>query len=858
MDALWQDIRYALRTLARSPGFTLVGIFVLAIAIGVNTAMFSLVNALIFVKLPVPQARELRFIYAADPNARPGPMLPPMMRELEALRASDLALASLPGYAGDRSTLAENGELLHIRGERVTSNYFDVLRIVPPLGRSFHPDDDRQGAEPVIVFSDAFWKARFLADPAIVGKTLALDQDDRSSYSGLMRAYTIVGVAPPGFSGVANRFQPSSYWVPNTTRIMDGVAADALQGRHSYRGPDPVGGSFIVPFLRKAPTVSDDHITAVVKAAAHRFARERRPDQHAWTLDVTAMKRNALPFDTGGRVIPSRLAAALMIAAGAVVLIALANLGGLLSARGVVRRSEMAVRTTLGASGWRLTRQLLTESLLIAMAGGLLGLAAARAAVQALVAAVPRLTASLTNAPPTVDVPLDWPVLLYTAASCIAAALLVTVAPARHANARDLLEGLSEGQAAHTSRSRSRLRRWVLVPQVCGSLILLVVAAVLVRGILAEEAVDPGYRSEGVALVEFQFEPFFYYRATDEERRAWRERRRHLQQRILEFARSIPGVQAAALAPAPPNGVPLPMMGGTVVERASFTANPGGHGTATARVTSGYFEALRIPLKYGRTFRATDGLEGRKVAVICEGLAWRIWGTPNAVGRYVAERPHGPSPPDWHEVIGVVASAARPLTEGAATSTLYFPIEGSYQQATTILARGEGPSSALLTQMKEAVVKADPANLAARPRLMVESIDAMLFPRRAAAAILGTTGLAGLLLACIGLYGVVSYSVAQRVREIGIRAALGAERRDIMRLILREGIKVTATGTALGGVLAFAAIKLTSAKVVALPQADIITLSLAPFTLALAMLLATYIPARRAASVDPMIALRRL
>jgi putative ABC transport system permease protein len=855
MDALWQDLRYALRTLARSPGFTAIGVLVLALAIGVNTAIFSLVNALIFVKLPVPEAGALRFIYPFDPNARMP--FPAFQREFEALRAADPAFASLVAYSRDSISLVRGGELVNIRGESVSPNYFDVLRIAPQHGRTFRPDDDAAGAGPVAVISDVLWKTQFNADPEVLGRTLDFDLLGRQG-SGVLRSYTIVGVAPPGFTGIANRFEPTEFWTPRVPRILDREQARLFENPGWKRTPDPIGGAFVSMLFRKPADVTDEQAASFVTAMANQFRAGRRPEDYAWTLQVHASKRNRLPFDAAGRIVPTRLAAALMATAGAVVLIALANLAGLLSARSLTRRAEMAVRATLGAGAWRLTRQLLVESLLIALAGGALGLAGARVLVALLIAAVPRIASGGWLSPLLVDVPLDWRVLTFTAATCIAAAVVVSVAPVRQAVARDLLHGLSDGQTSATGRSRTRMRQLILLPQVCGSLVLLVLAALLIRGTVREELADTGYKADDVVMLDFRLERSFYYRLTPEEQRQAVERRKAAQQRLLNYLREIPGA-TSGLAYGHPGGLPAPFGGPSVIDRETYGANPIMHGTLSTYVSAGYFETLRIPIKAGRTLGLQDGEHAPRVALVSEGLAWRIWGTPNAVGRQIALRHENETrPPEWMEVVGVVAALSLPLTEGAPTSIVYRPVEQNSFSATTIVARGPGDPAQLLEQLKEAVMQADPKAYVEQPRMMRESVNAMLFPRRAAAAIIGGSGLAGLLLACIGLYGVVSYSVAQRVREIGIRAALGAERRDIMRMILRDGARVIALGTALGGVLAFSAIKLTSAKVVALPQADIVTLSVAPLILALAMLLATYIPARRAAAVDPMIALRRL
>ena len=860
MDAVWQDIRYALRTLARSPGFTIVGVLVLALAIGVNTAIFSLVNALIFVKLPVPDAGELRFIYASDPSLPPRTVAPGLAyREFLALRERDAAMRDMLGYWTDVAKVHYGNDLVLTRGEAVTANYFSVLRIQPQAGRFFNDRDESPAETPSVIISDRLWRSRFNADPAIIGKTLGLDQNVFVGLYGTPRTYTIAGVAPPEFTGIANRFMPTEFWALHVHRALDRDRSS----RETDRRPvvDPVGSQYIVPVLRKPAETTEGHVISVVKTAAAFVQRERLARYPHWTLQVERSKRNSLPFDPGGRIVPSRMAAALMLAAGAVVLIALANLTGLVTARGVTRRGEMAIRTTLGAGKWRLTRQLLTEGFVIAGIGGALGIIVAMGLIAGLVSNLPTVDGRTYGGVFAVKVPLDWRVLLFTAGSCLACGVLVGLAPVKQAASGDLLRGLAEGQLSATGRSRVRMRHLILIPQVCASLILLIVAGILIRGILLEELADRGYDQDKVVAVDFEKRWFKRAHYTDRAARAKEaQEEKALYDRVLARAMDVPGAESVALVAQTFQSVPLAAMGGAVVDRDSFAQTGTLHGTMQLGVTSEYFDVLRIPVIHGRTFDISDREQSGKVAVIDESLAWRLWGGVNPIGRHVAFYwTDARTPPAWMEVVGVVGNVARPLAEGAVSSVVYVPIsQQSSFPGSAIVARAAGDEGQLIEALKAAIASADTRIKPTAARTMEAALDAVYFPRRVSAAILGTTGLAGLVLACIGLYGVVSYSVAQRVREIGIRTALGAERRDIMRMILRDGLKVIGLGTLLGGVLASAAIKLTSAKVVALPAADAVTLAMAPAILAAAMLLATYIPARRAAAVDPMIALRRL
>lgn len=865
MDALWQDLRYAVRTLARSPGFTAIGVLVLALAIGVNTAIFSLVNALIFVKPDLPRAGELRYIYPWHPDPRVLSLT--MLREYHALREMHPALADAIGWGSDSTYLGEASHQRRLRGERVTPNYFDVLEVRPQIGRALSESDNRADALPVVVISDALWRSHFAADPGILGKTLRIAPESRMYPNA--REYTIVGVAPSRFRGLANRFYESDFWAPYLPRVFDGLQyTEWREPERAKRTVDPVNRSAMQIAFRMPQTVRDADLEPVLDEASRRFRAVRTTEMlgdpsfyDQWSLQITAHRRNRLPFDTTGRVVPARMAAALMVAAAAVLLIAIANLAGILAARGVMRRGEMAIRTTLGAGWARLSRQLLVESLIVSAAGALVGIAIARVLTTLVTDAIPTAAAAGYTASFTLNVPMDQRVLAFTALTCGIAAMLVTFAPVRQALARDLLAGLSDGQASASGRGGRRLRHWVIVPQVCASLVLIVIAGLLIRSVLREETAYRGYDSRNVVVSEFYVEPPPRVSGrTRAEIEAEGAQTRAITVRLLERARSLPGVEAAAVSHQS-YGVPIPFSGGNIVDRDKFTADPVLIGTRRMEVSEEYFGVLRIPLRAGRLFDIGDTATSPKVAIIDESLAWHLSHGTSPVGKHVAFRmPGDPRPPAWMEIIGVVASVARPLEEGARMSTIYTPFsqtDHAFANGLSIRASG-GDLQSLSRALRQTMASTSDRVTIREIRALDDSIAALFFPRRVAAGVLGTAGFAGLLLACIGLYGVVSYSVAQRVREIGIRAALGAERRDIVRMILRDGAKVIALGTALGGVLAFSAIRLTSAKVVALPHADIVTLSVAPLVLALAMLLATYIPARRAAAVDPMIALRRL
>jgi predicted permease len=550
-----------------------------------------------------------------------------------------------------------------------------------------------------------------------------------------------------------------------------------------------------------------------------------------------------------------------MAVSGMLLLIAAANLAGVLMARGVTRRGELAVRLTLGAGRWRLTRQLVTESLLLSTAGGALGLLVARWLVDLLIVGTPSRFVRWQIAVMSLDVPLDWRVLLVAAVSCLATGVLLGLVPARQAMRTDLLSGLAGESAGATRVVRGALRHWIVIPQVCLSLVLLMIAGTMTRALIRSEMVDPGYDADSVVLLDAQMPQQPYAPWTPDRGRQLRAERNAFGRRLLDQAGTAPGITAVTLSMTTPlMTVPLPSTNAWVAPREGFKPDGRHYWTAVMPVSDGYFATLDIRLLRGRTFDERDRADGARSAIVSEDLARWMWPDRDPVGQYLGRHfPDSPHPPHWMEVVGVVRNVHAPLSDGTWSPTVYEPLEQSeLQLGVTLAARGESTPAELLQSLRQAVAEVDAQAVTSNPRTMREGIGEMLYPRRLAAAVLGASGAIGLLLASMGLYGVVSYSVAQRVREIGVRMALGADRDDIVRLIVREGARVAAAGIALGLMLAYAAIRLASRVVVELPSLDVATLLAVPALLSAVVVLACYLPALRAARVDPMVVLRTL
>ena len=852
-DTLWRDAAYALRMLRRSPSFTAVAVSVVALGIGINTAIFSIINAVLFRPLPVRAPDELAFIYSPDPGV---PTLGAYEHALQLAANTDL-FTGVVLLRGDLAALGLGGDVEILIGESVSTNYFEVLGVGPTMGRGLTPDlDDDPGADPVIVISDSLWRRRFNADRDVVGRRVALGD---STSSEPLRSYTVVGVMGPEFTGVSNAWSPVEYWVPLLQRAEHLWGPTLYSGKRSVRSV-PVASAI----ARMRSGVTLEQVQAFASVWRQNVFRTERNDRQYGAI-ASSSRRVRLPFDAAGAT-PSRLGAGLMTVAALVLVIGVANLVGLLMARGVVRRGETAIRLTLGAGRWRVARQLIVEGLTIAALGGALGVVVSRWLITTLLDHMPAGVSRAYSQQVSLGVPLDLSVILFTILITAVVGILIGVAPVRQASTMNLTSALSGASFSASRPGRARLRHWIVIPQVAVSLALLLVAGVAVRALLKVALVPPGYEPDRAAYVQRE-QVRYPWQGSNADRQAFRARLDIFTRRLLDIAASSPGIQSAALTSA----LPTRPGGSSVITRDDFAAGATSSHAQSAWVSPGYFEVLGIPLRRGRTFDSRDREDTAKVAAVDEALAARLWPGKEAVGQHLAfySSPAGPGvrtrPPVWMEVVGVVGAVRGPLSEGGPHAFAYVPLTqgqaatsaySAYVFGETLIARGHGTNAQTIQTLRDAVAQADPEIGVIQSRMISDLINEQRYPRRLAAGLLGFSGLVGLLLASVGLYGVVSYSVAQRVRELGIRAALGADRSDIARLVVKEGLRVAAVGSVLGFVLAYIGIRVTSHLVLPIPSMDGGTLIAAPLVLTAVILTACYIPARRAARVDPMVVLR--
>jgi predicted permease len=832
--SMWQDIRYGLRGMLRTPAFTATVVLVLALGIGANTALFSVVDAIFFRPPAVTAPHDLVYLYwlTGTVNRRPSVM---PRADYDFFVGHNEAFAALTAHIGLASRLTDDeGMTQPVWGEAVYANYFDVLGVKPALGRVLRFEEDRPStAGSAIVLSHALWQARFRSDPAVIGKEVRL-----ASAAGPDRTFTVVGVMAPGFKGLSDPWRPSQYWVTFAQGIEPDRATYALA---------PVG--------RLAPGVTLAQARTIVATQAAQL-RSALPNRKNVSYLVFPALKVRMPFEPDASLVPARIAGALTVAVFLVLLIAGINAAGMLLARGVRRTAEIAVRRVVGASRWRIARQLVTESLLFASLGGALGVVIAGWLLELFRAYTPNRFA--------VDVAADGRSVMFATATCLVSGLLIGAVPAWRGSTTDVLESLPGSGLTVPGRSRRQMRFLVVVPQIGLALVLLLVAGMQARALLTLERVSPGYRTDHAIVATFGLRQIPGEREANPRDRAERhaERSRRFYRQLLARLDDLRSASDVGVTNA------LPVRAGegqsyTAVAQEDVLAGvPGGIGASRAMVSPGYFRAMGMSVLEGRDFDERDETSMPRVAVISQSLARQLWAGRSAVGRLIAARNNFPSSGEqieWREVVGVVNEVGPILRDAGPTPFIYESLGQQWLVgANTIVVRAPGGPQQIVERVKAAVEGSDALAQIYSVQTMADAVAAILYPRRLAAATLGASAAIGLLLASVGLYGLVSYSVEQRFREIGIRAALGADRADILRLVVGEGLSAAMMGAVAGLLAAALAIRLASRLVVGVPKMDAATLILMPALVIGVVVLACYLPARRAVRIDPADTLRRL
>ena len=822
LEQLLQDVRYGWRTLRHTPGFTAVAVVSLALGVGANAAVFTLLNAILLRMLPVPNPGEL----VALKVGKGGIISYPMYRDLRDRQQVFTGILASAGDTPYRVTIPGAGgrqsELDNIRVGFVSGNYFDVLGIRPQIGRFLRPDDDRnpnssEAAGSVVVLSDRFWESQFGRDPAVLGATLLIGRSP----------CRVIGVAPPGFTGeVVGTFDAA--WVP----LVPFESADELDNRY---------GSFTAEIARLKPGVSPSQAQAAIGVLFRQLQLAERPLTARSPVVIRPAER-PLTLEPASAGLDNRLRSRfgkplriVMAIVGVVLLIACVNLANLLLARAAARRGQIGVRLAIGCSRRRLIRQLLTESVLLSVLGAAAG---AGLAVWGSRGLARMISVRLNLAP-------DARVLAFLAALAILTGIAFGLAPALRATRVDLaasLKGVARG--AGVGAGRQRLTRLLLTFQVALSLLLLAGAGLLIHSIQNLHAIDWGFRPDHVVIFDL---------AHDARKRDPASLGQAAHQ-VLERVRQTPGVESASVS-----GILL-FSTSDISAPLQIPGYPAAAGELlVARynsVSPGYFETVGMTLAAGRSFDNRDGADAPRVAVINQAMARRYFAGSNPIGRTMTI-PAGP--PIWRrpiEIVGIVRDSKYNNLREDAKPLFYVPIEQFPRAMRSLEIRTHRPLSAVAGLVRQALSEANKDVMIRRVVTLSDQVDESLAAEEIVMKLATAFGVLALLLACVGLYGVMSYAMTQRTSEIGIRMALGATRGDVLRLMLRDTLAVVAAGLAIGLPSALAASRLVSGFLYGLTAADPWTYGIAIALLAAASALAGLLPARRAARVDPMTALR--
>ncbi len=825
MGSLLQDLRYSVRTLRKSAGLTTVAVITLALGIGANTAIFSLIHALLLRPVTgVEDPERIVMVYTSDfSSGLYGTSSFPDYLDFKSQASSFQQLAA---YADNQAiNLSTGGEAERVAGAIVTGDYFPTLGMKPLLGRVISAQDDQTlGGHPVAMISYEAWRSRFGGDSAVIGKTLTLN-----GYT-----FNVVGVAPENFHGIALTSAPA-VWVPMKMFLQTNptASADLFSQRNSRT-------FFVVGRLKPQATIeqAQSELNTITAQLAASYPKSNRgtlaqPDKPRPVILVPA---NTAMSNPSTRDATKRLTQVLMAVVGLVLLIGCANVANLLLARASARQKEFAVRVSLGASRQRILRQLLTESLLLSLVGGATGLMFAMWMADAF------RSLSVFSAFVSLDLKLDVPVLTFTFAVSILTGVLFGLAPALQASRSDLVSALkdSRGDSSHRGR-RFGLRDALVVFQVALSMVLLLGAGLLLRTLHKAYTADLGFDPTGALMA-----------SVDMQRQGYKEPLgQNFYREFREAAANLPGVEGATLAAF----VPVSASGSrTWVTIAGYTPQPGEDMELSFNIVDeNYFHTLRTPIVLGRNFAPQDVSGSPGVIIVNQALAQRFWPGANPIGKRISL--NGDKGP-FLEVVGVTRNGKYRRLREEWLPYFYLPLEQNYRGRMTLIARSGMEPAAVAAALRDTARRMD-ANLPVYGvRTLEENLGLAFAPERSNAALIGGFSLLALMLAAVGLYGVMSYAVGQRTREIGVRMALGAQRSSVFGLVLGHSMKLAAAGLVIGIIAAFGATRLISAMLYGVSATDVPTFLVVAPVLAAVMLLAGYVPAHRATRVDPMIALR--
>jgi putative ABC transport system permease protein len=806
---LSQDIRYGVRTLRKSPGFTLTAIATLALGIGATTANFSVCDAMLWKPLPLPNLDRLAMVLQRIPN-NPNEWWRMSPADTDDIRRQQSVFEGVAAWDDEWSNLSGNGAAPErVANYMVTPNFFALIGARPALGRTFMPDEDQPGHEQVAVLSDDLWRRRFAADPAIVGRDIRINDRD----------YRVIGVMPHKFVFPMT----SELWTPLTFSAVERNArADHYLAVMGLLKP----GRGVSQADAEVATISSR--LALQYPDTNKGCRFFSMGAHDYLIGPYTHQYSLMMF----------------VSVLFVLLIACANVANLQFARALGRSREIAIRAALGAGRWRLITQYLTESLTLSLAGAALGWLIASWDVQAILAGMPAAIAKYI--PGWYDIRLDQRTLWFTLAAAVASGILAGVVPAWQGTRSNLQEALKEGgRGASTGRGRARLRGFLVAAEIALSVVLLVGASLMIRGTGALLNSSQGFEPATLLTMRLSITETRYPK--DSQRAAF-------YRQAIERASAVPGVRAAFAV----KGMPYAGHGsGRGFSIENRVPEPGNHpGAMFQVVTPNYFSTMHIPLRQGRLLSPADGPDSRRVAVISEHAATRWWpGEPAPIGqRFRFDSATGGG--EWITIVGVAADVPDNPFQRSPGEVIYVPLEQFPQQHTDFGVRSAGDPRLIASAVVKAIHSVDPEEPIAEVLPFDDLARQQTLGLIYVAVIMGVYGLVALILSAVGIYGVMSYLVSQQTHDIGVRMALGASRPGVLGMVFRRGMITVVSGMAVGLVAAYFMARLLALLIFGVPASDAATFVGIPLVLLAAAALAIYIPARRAIGIDPMIALR--
>jgi predicted permease len=811
MTSLWQDIRFSLRMIANAPGYAAIVILTLALGIGANSTIFSWINSSLLNPVPgLSKPNEIVSLTQGHPGGNPVGFSYP---DLQAMRDGQQSFSGITACMFAPMSLTGKGKPERVWGMVASANYFDVLGVRPILGRGFlSAEDEKPGGAPVAVISYPLWQTHFAANPAVVGQPIEINQ----------HSYTIVGIAPPVFQGSITGLR-MEIWVPIMMEAQLMPGGDAFHDRHN---------DWLFAYGRLKPGVSRQQAQGEMTLHLQRDAKNY-PGEHKGNDSVTAhpLWRNPFSFN----IFFAPLLPVLMAIAGLVLLLACANVANLMLVRSMGRRREIAIRMSLGASRWRLVRQLIVESLILALAGGALALLITLWTAGALMKFIPAM-----DLPVSLTIRADRTVFFATMLISLLTGVIFGILPALRASDIAPATVLKEDTgSASGGRNKARLAGGLVVAQISLSLLLLVCAGLFIRSVIRAGQINPGFNDHNVLIASYDLFGAGYSDAAGEE----------FHRQLVTKLQALPGIESVTLSSRVPLGL---IPDSTTVQPAGYVPQPNESlDMPMAIVTPDYFRTIQIPILKGRDFTPQDTKTSQRAVIVNEAFANRYWPNQEALGKQLnTDLTH-----EWFTVVGVARdSKVATLTEKP-TPFLYLPLSQVYRSTMLVHARVAGDPLAFGKTVERTIHQLNPDLVVFDVNSLEISEQVNTFPQHIAGTFVGAFGLLALILAAVGIYGVTAYTTRQRTHEIGIRMALGASKEDILRLVLGRGLRLTFIGLALGLAAAFALTRYLSTLLLGITSTDALTFSSVVLLLCAVALAACFLPARRAMRVDPMVAL---